>query len=204
MPTLTCATCGAMFHRRPSVVNAGANYCTTACADRAKVTRITLACAQCGVTFARVQAMVIRSPIHYCSSACCGAAQRGAVSPLTGIQVRPRIDVVCATCGATFKRLPSVLRRAMHHYCSRACQSRGHRAEHNPGWKGDQATLQAAHARAQRLFASQPCDVCGRPPYLIRIDRHHIDRNPLNNDPVNVRLLCAPCHARLHHEEKIC
>jgi hypothetical protein len=30
---------------------------------------------------------------------------------------------------------------------------------------------------------------------------HHIDRNPANNDPVNLLTLCSTCHLKLHWRE---
>jgi hypothetical protein len=30
---------------------------------------------------------------------------------------------------------------------------------------------------------------------------HHIDRNPANNDPINLATLCASCHLKLHWRE---
>jgi hypothetical protein len=46
--------------------------------------------------------------------------------------------------------------------------------------------------RAQRMFTATRCVACGRSG--IRIERHHVDGNPLNNDPANVRVLCTRCH----------
>lgn len=34
-----------------------------------------------------------------------------------------------------------------------------------------------------------------------RLDVHHIDRNPANNDPSNLVTLCASCHLKLHWRE---
>lgn len=34
-----------------------------------------------------------------------------------------------------------------------------------------------------------------------RLDVHHIDRNPANNDPTNLVTLCASCHLKRHWQE---
>lgn len=47
---------------------------------------------------------------------------------------------------------------------------------------------------AQRLFPLGPCERCSRPGR----ERHHLDRNPENNDPGNIAVLCKPCHRKQH------
>ncbi len=63
--------------------------------------------------------------------------------------------------------------------------------EHNPQWKGDDASGGSARQRARLRFAlSTICEECGAP----AIDRHHVDRNPKNNAPSNLKSLCRKCH----------
>lgn len=43
------------------------------------------------------------------------------------------------------------------------------------------------------------CELCGFiPKHACQMDIHHIDENHTNNDPVNIKVLCANCH-RLQH-----
>jgi len=71
------------------------------------------------------------------------------------------------------------------------------RGDKNPAWTGDNATAQAGRLRAWRLYAKEPCTVCGNPDG----HRHHVDRNTLNNVKENVEFLCASCHQRRHLAE---
>lgn len=63
--------------------------------------------------------------------------------------------------------------------------------EHNSNWLGDKITQDSARCRTRRMYAQQPCRICGRP-----AERHHKDGNTLNNEPSNIDWLC-----RKHHME---
>jgi ribosomal protein L37E len=52
---------------------------------------------------------------------------------------------------------------------------------------------QQGRDRAGRRKQLGACERCGKP----AIDRHHIDDNPLNNDPANLVGLCRRCHMQL-------
>ena len=63
-------------------------------------------------------------------------------------------------------------------------------------WKGDQAKKNSGHKRAHRKFdlTNAVCRIgvgCSK-----RLERHHIDGNPLNNEPENIDILCTR-----HHQE---
>lgn len=48
---------------------------------------------------------------------------------------------------------------------------------------------------AQRTYPATRCAVCGG---IKTLQRHHIDRDPTNNRPDNVQILCQTCHAATH------
>ena len=51
------------------------------------------------------------------------------------------------------------------------------------------------HKQALKLFPHiGPCAECGNP----QAERHHVDDNPLNNDPINIKALCRRCHTIEH------
>lgn len=55
-------------------------------------------------------------------------------------------------------------------------------------------------AVALARFPIHACDDCGRLEAGRKMHRHHIDLNPLNNEPSNVVIVCATCHSRRHHQ----
>lgn len=69
-----------------------------------------------------------------------------------------------------------------------ACSPRKRR-DLNPMWKGDEASPESGRCRARRIFPKQSCSICGK-----KGEIHHVDNNPLNNEPSNIKYLC-----RLHH-----
>jgi hypothetical protein len=106
------------------------------------------------------------------------------------------MELTCEHCGAPYKASPADGRK----YCSRTCGYAGRNlptgaAHHN--WKGDAVGEVGARLRAWKKVPSGPCEVCGKP----NAHRHHVDRNILNNDPSNIRLLCASHHRALHNRE---
>lgn len=50
------------------------------------------------------------------------------------------------------------------------------------------------HRKAAELYELTDCERCGKPGEA----RHHRDRNPENNAPENIEVLCLKCH-RLEH-----
>lgn len=48
---------------------------------------------------------------------------------------------------------------------------------------------------AQRMVPANACAECGS---TEKLERHHIDQNPMNNAPLNVVVLCSTCHHKQH------
>lgn len=68
----------------------------------------------------------------------------------------------------------------------------------HPQWRGDDVLPRSARARATRRFKQLgPCVECGDP----KSERHHIDRNPANNESANILVLCHGCHMRKHWDQ---
>src|SRR5262245_35697492 len=58
-------------------------------------------------------------------------------------------------------------------------------------WRKENITAIAGHVRAQKLYPKLGrCERCRRR----ATDRHHIDGNPLNNTPMNIKRVCRRCH----------
>lgn len=58
-------------------------------------------------------------------------------------------------------------------------------------------SISSARKRAQMQLKDR-CEECGT---INKLTIHHIDRNPLNNTPRNLKTLCASCHTKLHWKE---
>jgi len=69
--------------------------------------------------------------------------------------------------------------------------------EGNHRWKGDDALPGAGRLRANRIYTTDGCGCVGCGSTKI-LERHHLDRNPLNNAPENIKILCAKCHKAYH------
>lgn len=57
------------------------------------------------------------------------------------------------------------------------------------------STLEEAYTRARQLCRRVSCNRCGS---LERLQVHHQDRNPFNNQANNLEVLCVPCHVKEH------
>ena len=56
-------------------------------------------------------------------------------------------------------------------------------------------TGNSGRKHAQRAYPTKECARCGGTETL---QRHHRDRDPTNNEPENVEILCAKCHGAEH------
>lgn len=103
-----------------------------------------------------------------------------------------RPDKTCPVCGVTFNRaryngvIEDRKRYEARKTCSQACAN-----------SRTEVTKDALHWRA-RKHRKPACEECGTKTTL---HVHHVDRNPANNDPANLRTLCASCHLQLHWRE---
>lgn len=108
-------------------------------------------------------------------------------------QSLPDPEKSCKACGAqlTRKRINGrledravFLRRV---FCNRACMSVGMAKE---------VCRSLSHSRAKAAATAKPaCEACGREG---RLHVHHVDENPSNNAPSNLRTLCPSCHRKSH------
>lgn len=57
------------------------------------------------------------------------------------------------------------------------------------------STSNTGRKAAQRIYVATECKNCGSTKTL---QRHHKDRNPLNNAPENIEILCRTCHKNEH------
>lgn len=69
------------------------------------------------------------------------------------------------------------------------------RGDKNHNWKGDEVGVSGARLRVIKVIEAKECSLCGA---TVRVQRHHIDHNPLNDDVANIKVLCEPCHKAFH------
>jgi hypothetical protein len=100
----------------------------------------------------------------------------------------------CKACGTplTQKRFssgvlesPSMLKRRK--YCDQACMAKG---QHKDTCSSISHSRSKSHQQIE-----EACENCGATGYL---HVHHVDENPRNNAPLNLKTLCVSCHSRTH------
>jgi hypothetical protein len=80
--------------------------------------------------------------------------------------------------------------KAKKAYRCRACSPKPAEAA-RARWK-DNPSDSAGRTRAQNLHAlPENCERCAR---AVRLERHHLDANPANNERGNIQFLCRRCH----------
>lgn len=110
----------------------------------------------------------------------------------------------CESCGK-LQQAPPSRRKEKKKFCSIEC--RDIKAKNDKEKRKSQKVLQIARrgnikAATLRKYISQfkkmECENCGYHAYDFCLDMHHIDHNPTNNAPDNIRILCCICHRMLH------
>ena len=109
-----------------------------------------------------------------------------------GTPVKPNLPKFCKTCGEPLvrkrygKNMEDYTRYQARTHCNQSCAN-----------TKAQVVKDTLHWRA-RKHRKPNCETCQTTNDL---HVHHIDRNPANNDPANLRTLCASCHLKLHWQE---
>lgn len=109
----------------------------------------------------------------------------------TPAKMDPQKD--CKACGKPLerkrygKRLEDRTRFLTREHCNQACAN-------------SRAAIQAdSHRwRARQIKQRKQCATCAA---TAALHVHHKDRNPANNTPENLEVLCASCHLKLHWAE---
>ena len=161
-----CPTCNKEF-------TSSNKFCSIECARpsfasrKGKVlTRQTKICVVCGATFETVPT----SSKQFCCSRKCQSERRR----------RPKELRNCIHCGNTFKAI-----RPHTRFCSRRCGSLHRFIDHVHH-------IQPKDAVPRNKMLK--CCRCGFDQYPKILERHHKDRNPKNNSPDNIDIVCPNCH----------
>jgi hypothetical protein len=90
--------------------------------------------------------------------------------------------------GTTLEDRATFMRRK---HCDRTCMA--------GSMEGRIKVLSPRSSRKQSAKKAKPkCETCGRPRKETRLYVHHVDEDPLNNDPSNLKTLCGSCHQLTH------
>jgi hypothetical protein len=123
---------------------------------------------------------VIKECNTFCNSSCAASYNNSKHPKRT-----PKIVKSCPNCGGR------VLREDCR-FCSRSCRMQ---YKINNGIKLDPKTIRRYYLKLRGLI----CEECKNTHWnglLIPLDIHHIDGNPRNNRPENIRVLCPNCHTQ--------
>lgn len=135
------------------------------------------ACVRCG-------ALALRGR-KFCSRACQVAANAESLPTAT-----------CPTCAATFRP-----RSSRQRFCSRGCANIAHSVRMigagNSHFK-DGTSYSKLFQEMRPLVLGRDGESCVVCQSTVRLVVHHVDHNPLNNDPTNLIALCNSCHMRHH------
>ena len=115
------------------------------------------------------------------------------------------IEKYCKYCGKRLERrfypkcnkfedMGCFIRRK---YCDRECMRKAftHIGENNSNWSNTHYSAR----RINNLFLHKDkCELCGK---TGKLDIHHIDENPNNNNLNNLMCLCRSCHMKIHRNE---
>jgi very-short-patch-repair endonuclease/endogenous inhibitor of DNA gyrase (YacG/DUF329 family) len=129
-----CPQCGREFYLVPARVKASKRYCSKAC-ELAAAPRVDKVCPACGKSFTVLACLADR--YNFCSYACRTAKTKYQTCDRCGKPFvaekrlnrhycseecrRPPVSIECATCGTTFRVLPSDTNRR---FCSFSCYRR--------------------------------------------------------------------------------
>jgi 5-methylcytosine-specific restriction endonuclease McrA len=107
----------------------------------------------------------------------------------------------CIICGIQFELLTTQnpKRTTCSPDCFKELMRRKQMGPNNSYWRGGHS--QAHYERIRKLIKPNSCEKCGADGGGVRLDTHHKDRNKANNEPWNIMVLCAKCHAYLHYLE---
>lgn len=145
-------------------------------------------CQQCGVKIAQRPRVGKRYKLRrYCSHSCAVAASTG-----------PKPEKLCPQCHRPLPDHYSPEQRRRAKYCSRECAQEAHRMP-----ASELSPKTRYRSKQHRKVAAGKI---GRP---LRLDEqvHHINRDKLDNRPVNLEVVTAALHGKRHQfmpDQKVC
>ena len=198
-----CSHCGNPF--LPPRNHSHQKYCSITCRGLAQTTRELVQCSQCGKQVER-PGKRLQQNHFFCCRECEGQwklehGPRGE----THVQYKPKIHLLCDTCGNTIQRWPSHVKH--NNFCSPKCRAEwqcvsGYSSgDKNGAWTGGNINYRGPNWYKQRRLALERDGYkCVRCEAAERLQVHHIrpyqtfDNYLEANDLGNLETLCVVCH----------
>lgn len=144
---LRCEICEKEFDCRPGLVatKKAPRYCSRKCMGVGKMRRTETTCASCGNKL-NVRLSEIREH-NFCDMTCYAEWQKTQVGSLARRPKKP-IDVQCANCGKSLKRIPAKIKRARYHFCNTKCHGEWRKTQTgalSPRYDNRKVEIQCAH-----------------------------------------------------------
>lgn len=116
----------------------------------------------------------------------------------------------CEACGKKCTTSPS-RRNYKKKFCSLECREYKRKTDVERRKQSKICTLKKRGFYTSRQlrkyifeFKAKKCEICGYDEYDFCLDLHHRDKNPTNNNPENISILCVICHRKLHKGIILC
>jgi len=114
----------------------------------------------------------------------------GDLMAVNGTSLTPR--PTCIDCGAGISKKPTAVR-------CKSCAAKINTWNVKQAREAlDNKDASETTARGRKLVRDQmkdSCEECGR---TVRLHIHHMDKDPMNCEPSNLKTLCEPCHKQWH------
>lgn len=170
----TCLNCKKEYYIKPYLIPTS-KYCSRSCGAKYVRIQIKRNCEICGKDFEHISSRA--SKAKYCSNPCRYIAHKN----------KGRTEYKCHHCHKQFNAPLSTKRK----YCSRACVQKESKVTYNQ-------SIQVTRKNMRRGKLINECVRCKYNSNLEILGIHHIDRNPKNNTPSNLEVLCPNCHSIEH------
>lgn len=169
-----CINCRIPFYVPKNRIDT-AYYCSLSCKGKHETQQIEKECEVCGASFTHISARC--NTAKYCSRLCYHRSQH-----LNGTDI-----FTCKGCDEEFRKSPS----SNQSFCTRKCRSQYQHTQINK-------TPEATRKKYIKNGLMKECVRCGYDEHWHILAIHHIDRNPQNNKPENIEILCPICHSIEH------
>ena len=240
---LACADCGKDVFKMPSEIRSKNIFCDKKCLENYREkTRVTKNCEYCGVEFVKAKSN-LNGKRSFCSRKCKNEWQReglkGDSNPFknrkhskeTIRKIRKnklekslrgednpkynKVLIKCEECGESVLKIPYLLTRNKHQYCSVECRIRGQskvmsgikNPNYNPNLTSEDRkkrmqVLGYTHFKNSVLRRDDfKCVICESDKSIVvhHLNSYHWDKNNRLN-PNNAVVLCYDCHRDFHNK----